>query len=574
MAKDSRRLRKLKDGAQKAVNKGKYDKALDAYLELEKVEPGDGSWPRRAADMYRRLRRPAEAIVALERAADKYARAGFLVKAVAVCKLILQADPKHSATLSRLAELQESRGIPSARRVSPPTPAVAAESADDVAAPPAQKATVGIEIELEADAADEMEIVPTGHAAMPRPVPGAGEVEIGGRGPAGPSAVDEAIARAVMEELPAPVTLPPGARAEEGRAGDPASPRRRTIPPGAPLDQVVLSEVMPGSSPEVLSDGSRSGVTEIPLELDLDDIEVLMDEAEAAVGRPADQAAREAALSLQETPLFSALGPEALQSFINKIELVELTASQTLFRQGETGRTLYVVAEGEVAVVAEGPPRVQLSRLGEGEFFGEIALVTEQPRSATIEALQETQLLAVDRDVIGDLVDEEPEVLRVLLRFLRDRLVNSLIATSPLFGHFEQEHRAALAAQFRFLEAEKDAEFVHQGTRADGLFVMLSGQAEVVLTTKDGKGRRIATLSAGDLFGEMSLLANAPAVATVRSTSKCFLFKLPADVFRQLIMTHPQVLMFVGDLADERKRKYDAIVNGDADYEEGHLELV
>ena len=72
----------------------------------------------------------------------------------------------------------------------------------------------------------------------------------------------------------------------------------------------------------------------------------------------------------------------------------------------------------------------------------------------------------------------------------------------------------------------------------------------------------------------MSLLANQPAVAHVRPTGKCFVLQMPADAFRQIIMTHPQVLMFVGDLADERRKKLDAVARGDADYEEGHIELL
>ncbi len=512
MAKDAR---KLKDIATKAVDKGKYEKALDAYLALEQLEPGDGSWSRRAADMYRRLKRNPEAVVALERAADRYAKVGFLVKAVAVCKMILQIDPEHSATQARLAELQDSRGIPAARK---PAPAPAEPQPEPVPAPPAEPAAVteaidDLAIELDGGEAGELEIVPTQIAA---------------------------------------------------------APRRRTLPPGAPLEQVSLRDVVPGSQPAVHADGSTSSdMIEIPLELDdLEEIEVDAGDLAGAVD------AAEAEASLRGTPLFSALGPDALRSFINKVVLVELDAGETLFRQGDSGQTLYVVAEGEVAVVNEGPPRVQLSRLGEGSFCGEIALVTEQPRSATIEATVATELLAIDRDVIGDLVEDEPEVLQVLLRFLRDRLLNSLIATSPLFAPFAGEEREMLASRFKFLEAEPGAVLITQGHRAEGLFVMLSGQAEVVMATPDGERRRLATLASGDLSGEMSLLSNGPAVATVRTTSKAFLLELPGDDFRQVIMTHPQVLMFVGDLAEERRRRYEAILAGDAEYETSHLDLV
>jgi CRP-like cAMP-binding protein len=72
----------------------------------------------------------------------------------------------------------------------------------------------------------------------------------------------------------------------------------------------------------------------------------------------------------------------------------------------------------------------------------------------------------------------------------------------------------------------------------------------------------------------MSLLTQEPAVATVRATGKSFALELPARAFREVIMTHPQVLMFVGDVADARRRQNAAIVGGEVDYSEGHLDLV
>ena len=557
----AKNARKLKDVATKAVNKGKYQKALDAYLELEQIEPDDGSWARRAADMYRRLKRNSEAVVALERASDKYASAGFLVKSVAVCKMILQVEPSHSATQERLAALQESRGV-----VSRPT-AVAVEPAPSAQSPVALPQVDELALELDGGG-DEIEIM--GNQQMAEPVaPARPAIEVDASLQADAEIeidFDPEVDVEVGHELPPPVALP----AEVAIDPRPLPPRRRTIPPGAPLEKISLSDLVPGALPQLNSDGTSSGMIEIPLELDLDDIE----ELEIDLSDCEDEAsAREAAMSLQETPLFSALSPDSLHSFINKVVLVELEQGDTLFKQGDSGRTLYVVVEGAVAVVNEGPPRVQLSRLSEGDFFGEIALVTEQPRSATIEALEETQLLAIDRDVIGDLVEDEPEVLKLLLRFLRDRLLHSLTATSPLFAPFAGSERVRLASSFRFLEAGPDSVLITQGEKAEGLFVLLSGHAEVVMTTADG-GKRLATLAPGDLCGEMSLLANGPAVATVRTKGKSFMLELPGDKFRQMIMTHPQVLVFVGDLAAERQRKYEAIMRGDAEYETDHLDLV
>lgn len=469
--------RTIKDQVAVAREKGKIKQALKGYLELEQIEPEDGEWSRRAAEMYRRLGQDGMAITALERAVDKYVRAGFLVKAIAACKMILQIDPSHSEIQARLTALDVER--------------------TGVGGP------IGI--------------------AAPEPEP--------------------------------PVWEPPARPASR-------RPARRTIPPGAPLDQVNLGEVVPGARQEVNERGEDSGVFEIPIDdedsgaIEIDEDDFIEIEEQAPLSEGAQRV-------LHQTPLLSSLGPESMQRLVHEVELVQLEPGQVLFREGDAGDALYVVADGSVSVIAEGPPRVELTNVGEGEFFGEIALVTDEVRNATIEAHPQTgaQLLAIARDVIGNLVEEEPGVLQALLRFLRDRLVDNLVANSPLFAPFAGEERRDLAARFRFLEIQPRAVILQQGVKAGGFFILLAGQLEAIYS--DARGHRvIGHLRPGDMCGEMSLLSNAPAEITVRASTKSFVLELPAAIFREIIMTHPQVLMVVSELGDSRRQALERVLAG------------
>ena len=76
-------IRRLRQAAAEARERGRLEKALDAYLELERLEPRDASWPQRAAECYRQLGKGREQQAALERAATGYADRGFTLKAVA-----------------------------------------------------------------------------------------------------------------------------------------------------------------------------------------------------------------------------------------------------------------------------------------------------------------------------------------------------------------------------------------------------------------------------------------------------------------------------------------------------------
>src|SRR5262249_7456285 len=161
-------------------------------------------------------------------------------------------------------------------------------------------------------------------------------------------------------------------------------------------------------------------------ELDLEDIEEIPLPEPRALGLAAAEA-------LAATPLFSGLSQEALESLVAELQLVQLVKGEILFHEGDPGDALYVIVEGEVALAAEGPPRVEMSRLGAGAFIGEVALLTDQPRAATVTALGDAELLRIDRPTLKRVLAAHGEVLAAVLRFVRDRLVDRWTRTSPLF---------------------------------------------------------------------------------------------------------------------------------------------
>ena len=464
----------LKDEAARASSSGDHARALAAYEKLERLEPESAHWPKRIGEMHRRLGQIDEAIAAWTRAAERFGRAGFLLKAIAICHLILRQDPQNTEAQKQLAALNE-------QPTSSPAP----------------------------------------------------------RGPGAPLA-------------------PPST--------DVGSTR------GAPLVDVPLDRVVAGAADTGAAEKtSGASVTEIPIVWDDEPAAPPADER--AADPPSAGRARKATLdTLSRTPLFSDLSPDALETLIGNIELIEIEPGETVFREGEPGDALYVVAEGRVAVRSTEAPDV-LAHLGDGSFFGEIALVTDEPRSATVEATERTELLRVSRDVVSDVVRERREVLGIILAFLRERLIERLVATSPLFAPFAGEERRALAQRFRLLQVGAGAELIRQGSHSAGLFILLCGGAEVHRTEGD-ETIRIASLGRGDLAGEISLLTGEPAVATVRTTAKLLALEMPPEAFRQIIMTHPQVLAFVGGLAETRRRALRAAIAGHGEYAEESLKLV
>ena len=74
----------------------------------------------------------------------------------------------------------------------------------------------------------------------------------------------------------------------------------------------------------------------------------------------------------------------------------------------------------------------------------------------------------------------------------------------------------------------------------------------------------MAHLREADVFGEMSLLQKAPAIATVTALRRTSLLRLPREDFDEIIMSHPQILVLVSELTEDRRRQTDAILSGTA----------
>jgi CRP-like cAMP-binding protein len=99
---------------------------------------------------------------------------------------------------------------------------------------------------------------------------------------------------------------------------------------------------------------------------------------------------------LRVIPIFAPLPSMTLEQLASHLSHVSVPAGQVVFRQGEPGDLFYVIGEGEVAVALDGRPQVTLGR---GAYFGEIALLRDVPRTATVTAVTEVELYALERDV-------------------------------------------------------------------------------------------------------------------------------------------------------------------------------
>ncbi|MCJ2062839.1 patatin-like phospholipase family protein [Methylobacterium sp. J-088] len=129
-------------------------------------------------------------------------------------------------------------------------------------------------------------------------------------------------------------------------------------------------------------------------------------------------------MSATEIPFLAGLDPAAVEAVLARMVPVTVPAGRILFEQGTPGDALFILVSGVVGVSARdhtGMP-TRIARLRPPEIFGEMALLSDAPRAATVIALRDTQLLQLTRGAFEAVIAEYPQTLLYLSRILADRL--------------------------------------------------------------------------------------------------------------------------------------------------------
>jgi CRP-like cAMP-binding protein len=252
-------------------------------------------------------------------------------------------------------------------------------------------------------------------------------------------------------------------------------------------------------------------------------------------------------------PFFSELPREVFRPVVNALGLRRLSDGDFVIREGEPGVAFYLVATGQVRVFAtQNGRQVERGRLHEGALFGEMSLLTQQPRTASVQVVDEADILELARDSMAAITAEVPSLAVALDKFARERLLKNLLATSPLFRPFNHQQQLDLIRRFDGHEIAAGTVVIREGEAGQGLFVVLSGEVEVSKHQAGGGEVTLARLRAGDVFGEMSLLTNQPTTATVTTARPSTILFLARDYFQRLVQALPAIRQYFEELAQRR----------------------
>nr|HEX4315751.1 cyclic nucleotide-binding domain-containing protein [Kofleriaceae bacterium] len=258
--------------------------------------------------------------------------------------------------------------------------------------------------------------------------------------------------------------------------------------------------------------------------------------------------------ALHPIPLLSSVTEAAFRRLLGTLTLRRLPAGAFVIREGEAGDSFFFVAGGRLRVYAtDGLGRqTELAQLGENAVFGEMALLSAQPRTATVDCLTEVDLFEVGRASLASLADELGAVAQALHGFTRERLLANLMATSPLFKPFNRMQQRDLLRRFTSHDVAPGTVVIREGEQGRGLFVVLSGELDVSRKGGDGVAVPLGALKTGDVFGEMALLRGTPTAATVIAQRPATVLFLAHEYVARIVAAVPELKAYLETIAEDR----------------------
>jgi AAA family ATP:ADP antiporter len=127
----------------------------------------------------------------------------------------------------------------------------------------------------------------------------------------------------------------------------------------------------------------------------------------------------EKVITLKTVSIFAGTPDEILAEVASLLEEVALVEGETIFEKGDAGDSMYIIVDGQVRVHDGGRT---LNYLGEGDVFGEMAVLDPEPRLASVTAVQDTRLFRLDQEPFYELMDDRIEVARGIIRVLSQHL--------------------------------------------------------------------------------------------------------------------------------------------------------
>ena len=247
----------------------------------------------------------------------------------------------------------------------------------------------------------------------------------------------------------------------------------------------------------------------------------------------------ETLVALRKVHILHNLTDAQLNKCAEAVRFVEFVRGERIIHKGDAGDVFYIIRSG--TVICSGIASIDgqtTMELTEGDYFGERALLTDEPRAADVTAKGDVSVMVLNRHDFVEILGPLRDILDANIRM-------SVLKREQLFKCLDDAERQKIFDAFTMKTFEKDAFIIRQGDEGNCFYVMREGEAQVtqdvtisgVTTTTD-----VHVLQTGDYFGEMALKEGGKRQASVIAKTRCECFALDRAHFESLLGPASEIL--------------------------------
>ncbi|MGB5051092.1 MAG: cyclic nucleotide-binding domain-containing protein [Caldilineaceae bacterium] len=265
----------------------------------------------------------------------------------------------------------------------------------------------------------------------------------------------------------------------------------------------------------------------------------------------------QAVIRLAQTPIFGQMAPENLQAIAQRLVLHHVPAGEPIYRAGEPGDALYLVDAGEAEITAQNPHGIveELARIATGGFFGEVSLLTGKNRTDDASATRNTNLWALYKADLDELVGLYPAIGTTLNQVVASRLSaqeeavdESHFRRFPLLANLSSHDLKTVIQSLRPTRFRVGEQIFRAGTPGDMLYLVERGHVRM----QPLSGSNSWVLGEGEILGEKAVLTNQLQGQSAYAETEVDLLTIGREELEALMMRMPTLSMSLSRLLSQR----------------------
>jgi cAMP-dependent protein kinase regulator len=229
---------------------------------------------------------------------------------------------------------------------------------------------------------------------------------------------------------------------------------------------------------------------------------------------------------LEQAFMFMALDDNDLKVVIDAMDEKKPQSGEFVIKEGDAGDCLFIVESGQLKCTKViGGAEKFLKNYNPGDVFGELALLYNAPRAATIQSETDSHLWVLDRNTFNNIVKDASQKKR--------SKYESFLQTVPILQSMDHYERSKLADAIKETKVSAGEMIIKQGDLGESFYILVDGEA--IATLNSDKAKAVMSYKPGDYFGELALLRGEPRAANVIAQKECKLISLDRKSFKRLL---------------------------------------